>query len=228
LGGDDLRTKAVFFDLFETLVTEFADGARLTARTYNYMDLLGLSNDDFKREWNQRQEKRMTGYFPNYIAVIEDILESRQLKYDEAAIQYLYQARIKEKSVPFQNIRADVLELLTSLKSNHIKLGLISNCTEEEISGWDDSELSRFFDTTFFSYQAGLAKPDIRIYQMACDHLSVKPEEAIFIGDGGSNELEGADLTGLNVFHAIWFKAHIQSRFKKMDHPRGLMLELYW
>ena len=35
--------------------------------------------------------------------------------------------------------------------------------------------------------------------------LNVKPEECLYIGDGGSNELEAAKKLGMKAMQAIWY-----------------------
>ncbi|MBP1989801.1 putative hydrolase of the HAD superfamily [Paenibacillus eucommiae] len=221
-----MKTKAVFFDLFETLVTEFSNGKRQSDRSYNYLELLGLEKEDFKKEWHSRQLKRMTGIFSNYPAVLKDISENRSLNFNDESVQYLYQERIKEKREPFLNIRSDLLELLESLRNKQIKIGLISNCTEEEVRYFHESKLAPYFDSIVFSFEVGIAKPDVDIYQLACERLSAAPEQSIFVGDGGSNELEGAKLAGLKVYHAVWFNTYIESTFKKINHPHELLKEI--
>ncbi|MFC7681725.1 HAD family hydrolase [Paenibacillus sp. GCM10028914] len=221
-----MKTKAVFFDLFETLITEFSNGKRISNRKYDYLESLGITTEDFKEEWSSRQQKRMIGIFSNYFEVIKDILENRQLKSNNEAVQILYQERIKEKIIPFLHIRSDILELLEYLRKNNIKIGLISNCTEEEVRYWKESELAQYFDDFIFSYEVGIAKPDIRIYQLACERISVSSHESIFIGDGGSNELDGAFNAGLRTYHAIWFNTFIESNYKKLELPGELIKEL--
>lgn len=56
-----------------------------------------------------------------------------------------------------------------------------------------------------FSFTEGVAKPDPEIYLRALHRLGVQPEAAIFIGDGGDNELAGAEEAGLRAFRATWF-----------------------
>jgi putative hydrolase of the HAD superfamily len=221
-----VQIKAVFFDLFETLITEFSDGKRITARDINYLELFGISSEDFKKEWGSRQEDRMRGRYSNYAMVMKDILDKRKLNFNAEAVESLYQARIREKEAPFQNIRPDVIALLANLRKRGLKLGLISNCTEEEVRLWHKSELAPYFDEVVFSYEVALAKPDIRIYQLACERLGVEPEHAIFIGDGGSNELDGAAQAGLHPFHAFWFNTYIKSSFTKLVNLEKILEEL--
>ena len=108
-----MKPKAILFDLFETLVTEFSDNKRISKRSYDYMTLLGLSNGDFKQEWASRQQKRMSGEYPDYHAVLYDILTNRSLPYKQAIIDKLYQERVSEKLLPFNSIRTDILRTIS-------------------------------------------------------------------------------------------------------------------
>ncbi len=218
--------KAVFFDLFETLVTEFADGRRISKRNYDYAELLGIPNEDFKQSWNERSRQRMTGAFPDYACVLRDILASRALVCDEERIESLYQARLIEKALPFHAIHSDVIALLKTLKSNNIKIGLISNCTEEEVRGLPGSELAAYLDDVIYSFEVGAAKPDADIYVRACQRLFVKPEESVFVGDGGSSELDGAREAGMRAYHAVWFNTYLTSSCKRIASPMELCSEV--
>lgn len=62
------------------------------------------------------------------------------------------------------------------------------------------SKRSFWLDDEVLSYSVGLAKPDVRIYELACERLGVSPQEAAFVGDGGSKELEGAGQRDLSLF----------------------------
>ena len=71
--------------------------------------------------------------------------------------------------------------------------------------------LASFFDNPVFSYRVGHVKPDREIYNLACRELDVDPDCAAFVGDcggvgdGGGNELSGADEAGLHPYWASWF-----------------------
>ncbi len=221
-----MQTKAIIFDLYETLITEFANGVRIFERNYDDYTRLGLTYEEFTVEWRARLQQRMAGVYPDYFAVIKDIMEVRSLPYNPNVVQYMYGERIKEKTVPFLRIQSNIIELLESLKSRGIKLGLISNCTEEEVLAWHECPLPSFFNHVIFSYEVKLAKPDPRIYQLACERLSVLPEHCIFIGDGGSDELNGANRSGLRPYHAVWFSNRVQSDYKKLEHPKDILREI--
>lgn len=215
--------RAIFFDLFETLITEFADGKRISNRKYDYKALLDMENDVFKREWSLRSDRRMRGHYPSFHAVMNDILASHNLPYPSAALDQLHQERVQEKLIPFQQIDPHICAMLESLKERGLQLGLISNCTEEEVVGWQDSELASYFDSVIFSYDASMAKPDTAIYQLGCSQLGVTPKEAVFVGDGGSQELEGAARAGMKPLHAFWYNTYVESDYPKLLQPEDLL-----
>lgn len=133
---------------------------------------------------------------------------------------------LAKKYIPFQQIHPEIIELLGSLRARRIKIGLISNCSEEEVKFWADSQLAEYFDDYIFSFEVKCSKPDPSIYSMACNRMDVRPEESFFVGDGGSNELDGAAAAGLRPFHAFWFNTYIQSQHKKLSRPKELLEEL--
>jgi len=45
----------------------------------------------------------------------------------------------------------------------------------------------------------GLCKPDPAIYRLAAERLGVETTEALFVGDGDSGELPGAERVGMRA-----------------------------
>jgi len=208
---------AVFFDLYETLITEWDNGKRKATHS---VEELGIPADIFKNEWNIRVEKRMNGTFENYQSVLKDILQSLKMPIDEKVLEIVEGGRIKAKAISFEHIDQPILDALSLLKKMRIKIGLISNCTPEEITTWESSNLADFFDDVIFSFQAKCAKPDPKIYLTACKNLGVEPKEALFIGDGGSNELDGATKVGMKAYHATWFQPAWIIKEKNLGFPQ--------
>lgn len=222
--------KAVIFDLYETLISEFADGTRKVQSLNVFQEHWGLSREEYNEEWRRRQEHRMNGTFPDFPSVLRDMWLTKGKTLDEAHLQTMYQARLDAKSVPFDDISPNVIYMLKQLKSRGIRIGLLSNCTEEEVKAWERCALAPYFDDAVFSYRTGYAKPDKAIYELSLRNLGVEPHEAVFIGDGGSRELDGAAAAGLQAFHATWFiPAHISEKFtgyEKLVQPQDLLERL--
>ena len=95
--------------------------------------------------------------------------------------------------------------MLNEIATSGISLGLISNTDGSEVLDWANSPLASFFEVTIFSHVVGMVKPDPHIYQHACKNLGVAPSDCIFVGDGNSDELQGAAQVGMLPFCAAWF-----------------------
>lgn len=192
----------MLFDLFETLISEWRNGKREKGHMFHE---IGLNEELFKKEWHKRLDKRMDGTFSNYRSVLIDILRAQNMPIDLKVLDAAQKQRERVKSLPFEQINEEIIGCLSELKRQGIKVGLISNCTPEEISAWEACTLSQYFDDVIFSYKVKCAKPNPEIYLMACKNLKVEPEKVIFIGDGGSNELFGAEQVGMIPYQATWF-----------------------
>src|SRR5690606_1617017 len=135
--------------------------------------------------------------------------------------------RIQAKAIPFNSIEEENIETIVQIKGMGIKVGLISNCAPEEVLEWKNSPLANLFDTVIFSYEVKCAKPNKKIYKIACENIDVQPEQSFFIGDGGSNELYGARETGLEAYHATWFQPSCISEkitgFPKLKKPLDIL-----
>jgi dihydrofolate synthase / folylpolyglutamate synthase len=91
----------------------------------------------------------------------------------------------------------DVGPCLQELKRRGLKLGIISN--------WDDRlrpllrelQLDSYFDSIVISSEAGLQKPDPRIFLAAAAQLNTLPEAILHIGDSSSEDAAGARAAGL-------------------------------
>ena len=63
--------------------------------------------------------------------------------------------------------------------------------------------LEPYFQTIVVSGDADvcIAKPDPRIFQIACERLGVEPRETLMIGDRLDLDIEGGVAAGLQVLH---------------------------
>ncbi|TCM99017.1 putative hydrolase of the HAD superfamily [Paenibacillus sp. BK033] len=222
-----MKIQAVFFDLFETLITEFENGVRKAPRSNHFVGQLGVDAKLFEQEWKKRQERRMNGTFPDFPSVLRDILSTLGYEAAEEIIDNIHNDRVASKAIPFNRIEPAILEMLGQLRSAGVKVCLISNCTREEVASWESSELAPHFDEAIFSYAVHSAKPEPLIYQLACERIGVSPSDSVFVGDGGSSELDGASDYGLQAYHATWFlpedRAGKITEYPKLTHPAELI-----
>ena len=107
-------------------------------------------------------------------------------------------ARIRLEVVGRQLVpRHGSLDTLTQLRNAGYKIGLISDCSRETALHWPGTRLASLVDAAVLSCEVGLKKPDPRIYALACAQLAVTPERCLYIGDGESDELAGAQRVGM-------------------------------
>lgn len=92
--------------------------------------------------------------------------------------------------------------MLEELKEKGILIGLISNCYSEESEVIRKSVLFPYFDAAFLSCEQGVKKPDEEIFYRCMRNLAVKAEECLYVGDGGSQELEAAGRLGMKAVQA--------------------------
>ena len=50
-----------------------------------------------------------------------------------------------------------------------------------------------------------MEKPDAEIYKRCLEKLMLQADECLYVGDGGSYELEAAREIGMNAVQAVWY-----------------------
>jgi putative hydrolase of the HAD superfamily len=159
--------------------------------------ILGVPPGDFRRLWLDTFRERTAGVHPTPRDSIAYICRKLDVDVSEARVEQAARVRLDYTVRSFRP-RAGAVEVLTRLKSDGYKTGLISDCSGEIPRIWNDTPFTPLLDVTVFSCQAGIKKPDPRIYLMATEQLAVKPEECLYIGDGSSRELTGASQVGMH------------------------------
>ena len=105
----------------------------------------------------------------------------------------------------FGSFLPEITDMLEGLQLSGLKLGVVTNAHDLDTEPWAESSLAEYFDVFVASYEVGICKPDPAIYALACDRLGVDPSDAWFVGDGGSDELAGAEAVGMRAFWCTWY-----------------------
>ena len=196
-----MKYKAVIFDLFETLITEW--GHKKYTKNEMCADL-GIERAEFDVFWNEKEQERYIGSISFEDSVLY-VCKKCGKDVDKATISGIIDKRIKTKSVCFEYVHPDVFQLLRNVREMGVRTAIISNCSSEEVNVLKESELYNYFDEVILSYEVHMKKPDSCIYKEAIKRLGVAAEECIFVGDGGSNELVGAQNVGMKAIQAKWY-----------------------
>lgn len=206
--------KAVVFDLFETLVTEW--GHDKYTKKKMCADL-GLPVEHFSVHWESLHEKQYRGGI-TFADSIRYAGAQCGMKIPEETIRYVQKRRMETKTACFapEYLHPEILSMLTSLREIGIRTVILSNCSEEEVETVRQSILAPLFDGIILSHETGLCKPEPAIYRLAAETIGVQPEDCLFIGDGGSRELYGAAETGMQACRAMWYIRQMPGEIREM------------
>jgi putative hydrolase of the HAD superfamily len=186
---------AVIFDLFGTLIDNFSfEEYRRTL--IEMASVLSAPPDDFAELWLDLFEERMSGALESPVGVIEHVCRELDVRPDGAQIEHATRIRF-DMTQRWIKVRPDAVEVLSALKSEGYKSGLISDCSHEIPAIWENLPLAPLVDITAFSCVLGMTKPDPRIYLLTTEQLGAKPEDCLYVGDGSSQELAGAAQLGM-------------------------------
>ena len=207
--------KAIFFDLFFTLIVPRYEEEN------NEFTILGITAEKWEHyaENDLLYQERALGRVKSEKEIIDKIAATMPFEITDVQKAEVLNARANRMKAALQNVSVDILNVLKELKAEGIKIGLISNADVIDCKYWQQSPLAQFFDDVIFSCDVGILKPDREIYKLAMARLNVEPKECMFVGDGGSSELEGARAVGMKtVFTEALDVKGDEKRAKIMEH----------
>jgi putative hydrolase of the HAD superfamily len=187
--------KAVFFDLDDTLydTSDFARLARRAAINVMIDAGLPLSPDEAYKLLREIIKEKGSNYDKHF-----NILTKRV--YGEEKPFLIALGMITYHNVKFALLRLfpETMSSLIYLKSKGYHLGIISNGIT--IKQWEKLirlGLHHFFDEVITSEEAGVEKPDKKIFQQALHRMGCKAEKSIMIGNKFSEDIIGALNAGM-------------------------------
>jgi HAD superfamily hydrolase (TIGR01509 family) len=190
--------KAVIFDLYETLVTQ---SGTAVPRGGALGESLGLDATTYRREWKQLRPQILRGQLTFQQALVE-IGSRLHVAIPAELIERASQERIRANTEVFD---PEIVALTRDLQQRGVRLATMSNCMAQDAAPWPTCALASQFSAAVFSFAVGCVKPDPSIYLTAIDQLGVSPADTLYIGDGGDDELAGAQRAGLHAAQAGWF-----------------------
>jgi len=188
--------KAVIFDLFHTLTaieSSWGNGLPFTC------DMLGVDRDAWHDQLQLHSRSRLAGEEKDPFRIISRMAWAIDPAISDDTIHAAIANRIKRFEAALLDIPDESKATLRALRAKGKKLGLISNADAMEVAAWERSPLAEIFDCAILSCAVGAVKPEREIYDICLDRLGVRPSDALYVGDGGSSELQGARDVGLTT-----------------------------
>ena len=212
--------KAVLFDLFHTLAL-VPPPAEVGDPTIP--EILGLSSAEFQRKYYEEDVLgRCLGHIHDDVEAMRLIARSIDPTVSEERILAAVESRRRRFESSLIGIERPILAALDRLSAAGVRMALVSDAGADDVACWARSPLRSRLDAVVFSYEVGVRKPDPRIYKHALDALGVRPDESIFVGDGGSDEHRGARAVGLPTvlvtrYLRMWWPERVAERRPHAD-----------
>ena len=172
------KPKWIFFDIGSTLVEE-------SAVYENRIEEITQSNNIDKNEFVAKVIQRAQTDPRPIMSVAKD-----------------YGVKVPAWRHDLEVLYPDTKELLQRLSEKY-KIGIIANQdfgTEQRLT---DFNVHQYINLVIASAEEGVAKPDLRIFQIALARAECKPEEAIMVGDRLDNDIIPANKIGMTT---VWIK----------------------
>lgn len=213
--------KAVFFDIDDTLydTSGFARLARKAALNVMIDAGLPLSND----EAYKLLREIITEYGSNYDKHF-NILTKRVFGEEKPLL-------IALGMITYHNVKFALLRLfpqttrtLIYLKKQGYDLGVISNGIT--IKQWEKLirlDLHHFFDHVITSEEAGVEKPDKKIFEVAMEKMGADAKESVMIGNKFSEDIIGALNSGIS---AILVNSQLEEEDKEYLKKNNIKIDV--
>lgn len=188
--------RAVLFDLYGTLVNAPPVEA-YDAYAHGTASRLGVDPVSFREIYDADYEGRQTGSVGTHEQYLASLASRLNVELSYELRSTLVDFRLKAVRA-WLVVKPDAVAVLAELKARGFLLGLVSDCGWETGFHWPSLAVAPLIDAPVLSYTVGVKKPHPRIFTIACERLDVRPEDCTYVGDGGSNELQGAARAGMH------------------------------
>ncbi|HEX9430387.1 MAG TPA: HAD family hydrolase [Candidatus Bathyarchaeia archaeon] len=203
------RTKAIFFDLGETLVTQNIEDNLVTIKALGKIskilpyrkspaELFSIYKQGYKVNEAFRTKHHVEIPIQAWIVQLlrQALGHEPEKALVEEAIKIIVSARA-ENAVVFP----DSKPLLEKLSKRRIKLGIISNVSSHDVAVeiLRKVGLLEYFDRVVTSAFVGIRKPDPGIFLYALMQFKLQPREAVIVGDSERHDVWGGRITGMKT-----------------------------
>jgi putative hydrolase of the HAD superfamily len=201
--------KAVFFDLYQTLVRYDPPREEIEAEVLKNLGIdvtpealvrpiiaadEYIYNEIARRSLSQRSKEELTALYLKYQEIL---LREAGIECDQKVIYSLLGAMQQAKMdlVLFD----DVASALDELKGKGLILGLISNVEQDMTGTLTRLKLPGRLTVIVTSQDAGAGKPRPEIFRFALERAGVEPAEAIYVGDQYQVDVTGSRGAGMKA-----------------------------
>lgn len=218
--------RGITLDFGGTLATGNLDSTAFWHSLLAYLRVLGYGGSEarFEKARNGALERLTKVRSLNREMRLEDLIQGLLFKLrlhpDQTNLDYihrLYMASFNTQLVP------GVETVLQHLAKKY-RLAVISN-SMSDVPRWgiEKFDLAQFFDVIVVSRDLGIRKPNPEIFHYALANLKVKPSETLHVGDLLSQDVLGAQQSGIR---AVWINSSDEQYVIMPDYRIDSILDL--
>src|SRR3954463_6194647 len=145
-----------------------------------------------------------------YPGLVRRVLGEVDIELDDDELDAFLEAE-RDAWAPARQLAATTHALLESLRSDGLKVGLVSNAVDPPWLLHRDLEqagVAERLDGAVFSSEVGWRKPHPAPFERALELLGgIDPANALFVGDSLANDVAGGRALGMRTVQAVWFRA---------------------
>ena len=209
-------TVVILFDIDGTLIDHDAAEVIAVIALHGKIE----HTDDatgFLRRWQSAFERHYNRYLAGELSIQqqrrERFREVFDLNLSDAAADRLSALYIDEYLAACE-LYSDVKPVLAQLAS--YPMGILSNGERsQQQHKLLKTGIDHYFGQLILSGDCGVAKPALRIFELACHSMGVSPSQAVYVGDRRDIDAEAAQGAGM---HGIWL-----DRSGASDHSDSTM-----
>jgi putative hydrolase of the HAD superfamily len=207
--------RGLMFDLYDTLI--YIEQDIFDHYRSKFCGLIGVTGEEVARIWAKYLPQRFDGTIVTLKDMIEIVLKEINIDKNLVDIKHLEELEIKALTRSVETYQG-VEGMLENFNKNGLKMAIVSNASYVSKFVIQQLPWIKYFEHVIISCDIKMAKPDRAIYQYTLEQMGMKPDECLFIGDGGSMELDGAMGMGIKSVKVIQDKqSPLYKRSEKYD-----------
>ncbi len=205
----------IFFDLDGTLLDhKFSEYLGIKAFYKQNMQHFGIAEDDFYQMWCKISDKNFKKYLDGELTFaqqrkerIKEIFATEGIQLSDNEAEQKFQTYLLNYENNWK-LYDDVIPCLKALKG--FRLGIISNGDyNQQVLKLERMGIKEYFEVIIAAGETGVAKPDIKIFEIACEKAKIPPENCYYVGDDLTTDIMPCGKIGIT---GIWLN-------RKNDRP---------
>ena len=176
--------------------------------------------------YQNRIKKTIAGSNVTYEEFMDRLI---QLKGDFKSVCALFAMKPAPWNSDDEVVYLEAAKCLREL-SKRYKIGIIANQNLGSKERLEKIGLLKYIDLVIASAEEGVAKPNLRIFQIALERAKCKPEETVMVGDRIDNDIIPANIIGMIT---VWIRqgfgglAQPQTAIETPDYTINNLNELF-